>query len=105
MPISDSCFVKTKALRLLGRLSTYSFYSCEVKAVSLPRGTNECPLARYVCRRSLEDLDPEQLDNYLASLKVLIETEEAKVEAQKQLPAPEQTVDLVPAEVSGEQNK
>jgi hypothetical protein len=53
----------------------------------------------------LEDLDPEQLDNYMASLRVLIETEEAKVEAQKQLPAAEQTVDVVPVEASEEQNK
>ena len=51
----------------------------------------------------LEDLDPEQLDNYMASLKVLIETEEAKVEAQKQLPAAEQTVDVVPADASEEE--
>ena len=36
----------------------------------------------------LEDLDPEQLDNYL-----------------KQLPAAEQTVDVVPVEASEEQNK
>jgi len=50
----------------------------------------------------LEDLDPEQLDNYLASLKARIESEEAKL---KQLPAAEQTLDVVPAEASEEQNK
>ena len=50
----------------------------------------------------LEDLDPEQLDNYLASLKARIEAEKAK---QKQLPAAEQTVDVVPVEASEEQNK
>ena len=48
----------------------------------------------------LEDLDPEQLDNYLASLKARIESEEAKL---KQLPAAEQTVDVVPVEASEEE--
>jgi hypothetical protein len=51
----------------------------------------------------LESLGPEQLDNYMASLKVLIETEEVKVEAQKQLSAAEQTVDVVPADASKEE--
>ena len=48
----------------------------------------------------LEDLDPEQLDNYLASLKARIESEEAKL---KQLPAAEQTLDVVPVEASEEE--
>lgn len=48
----------------------------------------------------LEDLDPEQLDNYIASCKARLEAEEAKL---KQLPAAEQTVDVVPADASEEE--